>query len=151
VAFSPDGRTLAAGDDGGGIGLWDVATRRKSATLAQGHPVRSVAFSHDGPALVTGDSWGKASIWNTADGHLFASLAEGTAVTSLAFSPHAHVLAIAGQNSSNISLLRLNLADLSQRFFMHLICGKVHENMTQAQWAAYAPGQPYQKTCPQNF
>jgi WD40 repeat protein len=127
--------------------LWDVATGRRIATLAEGSPVRSIAFSPDGPALVTGDSSGKVSIWNTADGQQFASMAEAGAVNSLAFPPHGHVLAIALQNG-NIRLVRQNLADLSQRFFLHLICGKVQEDMTQDQWAAYIPGQPYQKTCP---
>ena len=75
------------------------------------------------------------------------ALAEGSAVGSLAFSSHGQVLAIAGQDG-NIMLLWQNLANLSQRYFMQLICGKVRGNMSQAQWAEYVPGQPYQKTCP---
>jgi len=46
-------------------------------------------------------------------------------------------------------LLRQDLTDLNERFFMHLICEKVRENITPAQWAQYAPGQPYQRTCSQ--
>src|SRR5262245_64288570 len=42
VAFSPDGRTLAAGDDSGDVGLWDVATGHKTATLRE---VGSLVFS----------------------------------------------------------------------------------------------------------
>ena len=147
VAFSPDGHTLAAGDDSGHVGLWDVATGRKSATLAEGNQVNSVAFSPNGPTLVTGDSLGNVNIWNAASGQRFASLTEGDAIVSLAFSPHGEVLAIGGLNG-NILLLWQNLADLTQRFFMHIICSKVRGNMTRAQWTEYAPGQPYQQTCP---
>ena len=49
VAFSPDGQTLAAGDDSGDIGLWDTATGKRTATLAEGSTVHSVAFSPGGP------------------------------------------------------------------------------------------------------
>jgi hypothetical protein len=31
---------------------------------------------------------------------------------------------------------------------LHLICGEVRGNMTQDQWMANVPNQPYQKTCP---
>ncbi len=145
VAFSPDGRTLAVGD-GGDVGVWDVMTGRRTATLAEGNTVNSVAFSPDGSILVAGDSLGKVSIWSAANGQLFARLSESGLVGSLAFSPDGQVLAIGGENG-NIVVLQ-NLTNLTQRFFMHLICGKVQGNMTQAQWAEYAPGQPYQKTCP---
>jgi WD40 repeat protein len=146
VAFSPDGRTLAAGDDAGRVGLWEVATGRRTTTLTDGSPVQSVAFSPNGPTLVTGDRVGNVGAWDTVSGQRFANLPEGGSITSLAFPPHGQMLAIGGVNG-NIVLLRLNLTHLTQRLFTHLICGKVRGNMTRAQWADYAPGQPYQKTC----
>ena len=61
VAFSPDGKTLAAGygdvGGGGGVVLWDVASAER---LAGGSPPReggrrnSVAFSPDGKTLAAG-------------------------------------------------------------------------------------------------
>jgi WD40 repeat protein len=59
VAFSPNGKVLAAGSSGGfgrnglrgeGVHLFDVATRKILATLDNGG-VYSVAFSPDGPTL----------------------------------------------------------------------------------------------------
>jgi hypothetical protein len=147
VAFSPDGRTLAVGDVGGDVGVWDVVTGRRTATLAEGNEVDAVAYSPDGPILVTGDSLGNVIIWNAVSGQQLARLSENGTVDGLAFSRDGQVLAIGSQNG-NVVLLWQNLANLTQRFFTRLICGKIRGNMTQAQWAEYAPGQPYQKTCP---
>ena len=85
-------------------------------------------------------------MWNADNGQQFARLGESGPVNSLAFSPDGSVLAIGGLNG-NIVLLRQSLTDLTQRFFTHLICEKVRENITPDQWAQYAPGQPYQRTC----
>ena len=147
VAFSPSGHTLAVSNLAGDVGLWDVATGRRTATLAEGNPVYSVAFSPNGPILVTGDSVGNVGIWNTTNRQRFANLAEGGAIDSLAFSPHGQVLAI-GSLNGNIALLWQNLTNLTPHLFTHLICDKVRGNMTRAQWAEYAPRQPYEKTCP---
>ncbi len=150
VAFSPGGRTLAVGDTSGGAGLWDVATGQRRATLSEGSPVTSIAFSPNGQAIVTGDSAGNVGIWNADSRQLFGSLAEGNtggAIGSVTFSPDGRAVA-AGQTNGGIVLLRQNLSDPSQRFFTHLICGKIRKNMTRNQWTQYVPGQPYQKTCP---
>jgi WD40 repeat protein len=146
VAFSPDGRTLAAGDDNGHIGLWATATGRKTDTLADGSAVHSVAFSSNSPLIASGDYSGNVEIWNADNGQQVARLGESGTVTSIMFSAHDQILAIGGLNN-NIVLLRLNQGDLNRAFFKHLICAKVRENMTRAQWAQYAPGQPYQRTC----
>jgi WD40 repeat protein len=58
LAFSPNGQTLAVGGDGignhGEVGLWDAASRQRTATLSEGSPVESVAFSPNGRTLAIG-------------------------------------------------------------------------------------------------
>jgi WD40 repeat protein len=55
VAFSPDGRMVAAGCGDGRIELWEVASHKRRATLG-GHikPALSAAFSGDGKLLASG-------------------------------------------------------------------------------------------------
>ena len=103
VAFSPDGHTLAAGDESGHIGVWDTATGRRAATLAEGSPVNSVAFSPDGHTLAAGDDNGQIILWDTATGRKTATLADTSLVESVAFSPDGHTLA-AGDESGDIGV-----------------------------------------------
>jgi WD40 repeat protein len=53
LAFSPDGKTLAAGTGpflGTGVALWQIAAG-KSKSIAKGNRVNSIAFSPDGKTL----------------------------------------------------------------------------------------------------
>jgi WD40 repeat protein len=86
-------------------------------------------------------------LWDTGSGQRTATLAEGSPVYSVAFSPNGQTLAI-GDLNGNVTLFRQGLWNLTGSFLSRLICGEVRKNMTQAQWAANALGQPYQKTCP---
>jgi WD40 repeat protein len=55
IAFSPDGKILAAGDDFGTVRIWDTVTRQELATF-MGHKdsVTTLAFSPDSRTLASG-------------------------------------------------------------------------------------------------
>jgi WD40 repeat protein len=95
VAFSPGGETLAVGDSRGRVGLWDVMSGRRTATLDEGGQVLSVAFSPNGQTLAAADYRGYVRLWNVASGGLVATLDEGRPVSSIAFSPDGRMLGAA--------------------------------------------------------
>jgi WD domain, G-beta repeat len=72
VAFSPDGRILASGDNAGQIRLWSVADPARPAALGPqlsiAHSVSSVAFSPDGHTLAASSNGGYASAAFTSAG-----------------------------------------------------------------------------------
>jgi WD40 repeat protein len=69
VTFSPDGRTLAAGDNGFGVTLWETATGKVRATLPpHRNTVWSVAFADGGRVVVSGSDDGTVRLWDMAKG-----------------------------------------------------------------------------------
>ena len=73
VAFSPDGKLLAAGYGDGYVRLWNPATGQAigSPLLADSGPqpgVSGVAFSPDGKLLATAGGDGYVRLWNPATG-----------------------------------------------------------------------------------
>src|SRR5262245_61994424 len=86
VAWSPDGKLLAAGTYPGTVILWEMPRGRERASLhGHGPAVYSVAFSPDGTTLASGGADGTVRLWDPATGKERRVLARrGDAVRTLA-------------------------------------------------------------------
>ncbi|KUM74302.1 helix-turn-helix domain-containing protein [Streptomyces griseorubiginosus] len=103
VAFSPDGRTLAAGvvgAAGGTVRVWDVPARRVVATLTTDTPVRAVVYAPDGRTLASAESDGTIILWRAGGAHDRVATFRGhrDAVNALAYSPDGRTLASGGSD-----------------------------------------------------
>jgi sugar lactone lactonase YvrE len=99
VAFSPDGTTLAVGDDDYSTYLWSLASRTITATLTAPNSlnVYSVAFSPHGTTLAVGDDEGITYLWSLATRTITATLTRpglSYQANSVAFSPDGATLAV---------------------------------------------------------
>ncbi|HZS08817.1 MAG TPA: c-type cytochrome domain-containing protein [Blastocatellia bacterium] len=101
LAFSPDGRLLAAagGNPGqfGEIKIWSVEERKEVQSI-RGHRdnIFAVVFSPDGKMLATCSYDRMVKLWDVATGKEIRNLKDHTdAVFAVAFSPDGHLLASA--------------------------------------------------------
>ena len=96
IAFSPDGRVLAATAGAEGlIALWDVATRNNIADLPMVHSptVNVLTFSPDGEVLASGGPEGTVILRNAATGKVYERLPHTGSISSLAYWHDGSVLA----------------------------------------------------------
>jgi WD40 repeat protein/serine/threonine protein kinase len=99
IAFSPDGRWLAAtgGDD---VSVFDTSTWQRVVRIA-GPRVRSLGFDPAGPRLVVGTYDGVASIWDVPSGVRIRCLRDaGAAVDAVAFSGDGGLIATASRDGT---------------------------------------------------
>jgi hypothetical protein len=109
VAFSPDGRTLAAGNDAGKKGrllLWEVASRRVRAELPphrDGFVFSAAAFGPGG-LLATASSNSRAvRVWDLARWRVVLECAgDGDTVSALALSADGRLVAVASARAVTV-------------------------------------------------
>src|SRR6266545_3263840 len=109
VAYGPDGKTIASGDNDGTLLLWDTATGNIVQTFT-GHyyTVNSVAFSPDGRMLLSGSYDQTVRLWDVATGKEIRQFDDPGDVTSVAFSPDGKTAVSSGYDGR---LILWNVAD----------------------------------------
>jgi WD40 repeat protein len=108
VAFSRDGRHVAAGGFGSIVTIWDWDHRRRLGAVA-GHRggITALAFSSDGARLATGDPTGLVKLTDVPAGKVRASFQAhrpGHGVTALAYSSDGTLVATASYLESAVRL-----------------------------------------------
>jgi WD40 repeat protein len=94
LALSPDGKTLALGQEDGSTILADAANgRRRRVVTGHGPEVPLLAFSPDGARVASLSDDRTVVVWNAATGQTQQMLqGHASPVTGLAFSPHGEML-----------------------------------------------------------
>jgi WD40 repeat protein len=103
IAFSPDGKLLAAIGATRPTEIREAGSGRLVARLRTSDHSRSLAFSPDGRLVATGHYDGTAQLWSAADWKPVGAPLEGhdrRRFLSLEFSPDSNVLVTAGQDGT---------------------------------------------------
>jgi WD40 repeat protein len=98
LAYSPDGKLLAAGTSYRSVVLWDAATG-KEVRIITGHDssVSDVAFSPNGWTLLAASNDSVARLWEVESGRLMRTMpGHADGVSAVAFSPDGSRAATAG-------------------------------------------------------
>ena len=94
--YSPDGATIATGDDrfsDGTVRLWDVATGEHKATLTEHVSVGGIlAYSPDGATIATG-GYEAVKLWDASTGEHKATLAHTHCIQGFTYSPNGTTIA----------------------------------------------------------
>ncbi len=143
VAFSPDGRTIAAAGANGLARLWRMDGWRAAGEFPHEKKVYAVAFSPDGRMLGTarGDS---AWVWECATRRRLARITHDNDrdITTVAFRPDGRALATASLDGT-ARVWSLRAADLVAE-----ACARLPPDLEARVQREYLPGERPGKICP---
>jgi WD40 repeat protein len=155
LAFSDDGKRLAAADDSGRVDVWDMTGRRRTGILvgpfgsgpqAQGdgsETISSLVFSHDGSTLAVGGDEGTLQLWDVASSRRLGLPlpTSGDAVQSVAFGPGDDTLYVAAAH------LPVGMYSVAGGPIAAAVCARAGGGPSRDDWATYLPDRPYKDVC----
>ena len=159
LAFSPDGKTFAAGSNDSVIVLWDISDPQfpfQRASLS-GHTnrINDLAFSPNGKQLASGSEDKTIILWDISGAGTPSQLAilskrtfenipdeYSGRISSVSFSSDG--MTLASVSDGTITLWNINPKSLVDK-----ICQRVGRNFSRVEWAQNFPDQEYSKTCEQ--
>jgi WD40 repeat protein len=147
LAFSADGRTLAAGLTDGRVVLVDPrdATVESPSLVSTHGAVNAVAFNRAGTILATGNDDGTVRLWDVAARDVLGAPigAQTRGLSAVVFTPDdASVVAAAGDGTV-ISY------DLTLQHWVRSLCRIAGRNLTRNEWREFLGDRPYHPTCSQ--
>lgn len=131
VAFSSDGKLIAASDSNLEIHIWQ-ATDGKQVSICKGHiePIHSIIFSPNEKILISGSSDDTIKVWDVYAGECLKTLQGHTkSVTSVAISPNGRTIA-SGSNDTTVKIWDLHLGEC---------LGTLHAHSEWTSFIAFSP------------
>jgi WD40 repeat protein len=111
IAFSPDGKTIAARSSDNTVKLWNLEGRELKTFSGHISSVNSVAFSPDGKTIATASSDRTMKLWNLEGRELKTFSGHSDWVTSVAFNPDGKIIAT-GSSDKTVKLWNLEGEEL---------------------------------------
>jgi WD40 repeat protein len=130
LAFSHDGKCLAAANADQTVTVWDLLTHREKRTLREdAGPIWGLAFSRDGLIASACGEWsrtvppGQVKVWDSATGVVVSTILSKVGVVwSVAFSPDGNFIATAG-GELNVGPGELKVWDARTGQVVHVLEG----------------------------
>jgi WD40 repeat protein len=147
LAFSPDGRLLAAAGDRGDLHLLDVVTGApaRDPVPVHGGEVLQVEWLADGRTIATAGIDGTVALYDVDRGLLRgrplpATASGGPAYAHLVPGTPGELVTVPGERPGR-------RYPLDPAGWLRAACAVAGRDLTRAEWDRYLPGRPWQPTC----
>ncbi|WP_063736304.1 hypothetical protein [Streptomyces sp. RTd22] len=152
MAFSPDGRYLAAGDHSGRVTLLDGDLSKRLGTMSglitdarqdSAAPVTALGFSHDSRTLAVAGLDGTLRLWDAAANQPLGSVLPNPSdpVQSVAFSRDDGTVTVASDHIPSQTYR------VSEKQVAAAVCKRAQGGLSRGDWERMIPEVPYRELC----